>query len=273
MKAISIPDLRAIVRVHDLPGDGLPLVFLHGLGCASSCDYPPVVRAPALRGRRAILVDLPGSGYSDRPIAFDYSIQAHARVVVAIVEALSLPALDLFGHSMGGAVAIEAASLLSTRVRHLILSEPNLDAGGGTFSRAMAAETEADYVARGHGDAIRAATHSGNHVWAGSMATTAPFAAHRAAVSLVRGGSPSWREQLHLHPAQRTVLFGEGSLPDADFDGLPQQGIAVAAIPGAGHSMAWENPPGLAQAIADACARPVPHATPSSPPAIGLPFP
>lgn len=257
MKAIPISSARAVVRVHDLPGDGLPLVFLHGLGCASSCDYPTVVRDPALSCRRAILIDLLGSGFSDRPWDFDYSIPAHAHVVVAVLEALALPRLDLFGHSMGGAVAIEAATLLSTRVDHLILSEPNLDAGGGEFSRAMAAQPEADYVAHGHAEAIRDATDTGNPIWAGSMAITAPFAAHRSAVSLVRGGSPSWREQLSLHSAHRTVLFGADSLPDPDFESLPDQGISVARVPNAGHSMAWENPSGLAQAIAKACAQPV----------------
>ena len=28
----------ATLRWHDFPGDGLPVVFIHGLGCASSYD-------------------------------------------------------------------------------------------------------------------------------------------------------------------------------------------------------------------------------------------
>lgn len=32
------------VRWHDLPGSGEPVVFIHGLGCASSYEYPRVVR-------------------------------------------------------------------------------------------------------------------------------------------------------------------------------------------------------------------------------------
>jgi len=91
LRSISIASPHAAVRVHDLPGDGIPLVFLHGLGCASSCDYPRTVRDPALSSRRAVLVDLLGSGFSDRPLDFDYSVQAHARIVVAIIDALGLP--------------------------------------------------------------------------------------------------------------------------------------------------------------------------------------
>jgi pimeloyl-ACP methyl ester carboxylesterase len=256
VKAVLIPGPLGVVRLHDLPGRGVPLVFVHGLGCASSCDYPAVVRDTALAGRRAVLIDLLGSGFSDRPRAFDYSIPSHARVVVEVILALDLPTLDLFGHSMGGAVAIEAGGMLVSRVKRLVLSEPNLDAGGGIVSRVVAAQTEDEYVADGHARAIREATASGNHIWAGSMAVTAPFAVHRAAVSLVAGGSPSWRRRLLGHPVHRTVIFGARSLPDPDTEALPPSGVDIAVVPEAGHSMAWENPAGLAAAIARACSRP-----------------
>jgi pimeloyl-ACP methyl ester carboxylesterase len=34
------------VRWQELPGQGEPLVFIHGLGCASSYEYPRVVCDP-----------------------------------------------------------------------------------------------------------------------------------------------------------------------------------------------------------------------------------
>lgn len=49
----------ATVRWFDFQGRGDPIVFIHGLGCASSYDYPPVVSNPILNGRRALLIDLP----------------------------------------------------------------------------------------------------------------------------------------------------------------------------------------------------------------------
>lgn len=249
MKAIRLDNGLSFVRVHDFPGPGTPLVFVHGLGCASSCDYPGVVHDPALTRRRSVLVDLLGSGFSDKPIDFDYSVESHARVLIEILDALELPQVDLYGHSMGGTIALVAACAQPARIRHLIMSEPNLDAGGGVFSRGIAAQPEAEYVRHGHAKEIRAATQSGNHVWAGSMAASAAFAVHRAATSLVRGASPSWREQLLGLAASRTLLFGERSLPDPDFEDLPRHGVRVAAIPNAGHSVAWENPSGLARAI------------------------
>lgn len=68
----------ATLRWHDFPGDGLPVVFIHGLGCASSYDYPRIASDPALRERRKILIDLPGFGYSDKPRVFSYNIHEQA---------------------------------------------------------------------------------------------------------------------------------------------------------------------------------------------------
>lgn len=235
MKAIDIPKYKATIRVHDLSGIGTPLVFVHGLGGASSYDYPGVVRDVSLRERRVVLIDLFGSGFSDRPVDFSYSISDHAAVVVDIVNRLELRKLHLFGHSMGGSVAISAATNLEPVLTSLILSEPNLDPGGGAFSRAIAARSEQQYC----------------HDSAG-FAESAPFAVHRAATSLVEGTTPSWREKLLQLSVPRTVLFGERSLPDTDYDKLPELGINVGCIPNAGHSMALENPSGLASAIAGA---------------------
>jgi pimeloyl-ACP methyl ester carboxylesterase len=239
----------ARLRFHDLPGPGTPLLFLHGLGCSSSSDYPRVAVEPALAGRRRVLLDLPGFGFSDRPAHFGYAVEDHACAVCALLDGLPLPALDLYGHSMGGAVAIEVATRRPGHVRHLVLAEPNLDAGGGFFSSPIASQAEADYVARGHAAVVREAGERGDPVWAGSSAVASPLAVHRGAGSLVRGGTPSWREQLAALPMPRTVIFGGRSLPDPDTERLPAVGVAVRVVPDAGHSMAWENPVGLAEAI------------------------
>jgi pimeloyl-ACP methyl ester carboxylesterase len=240
----------AVMRVHDLPGAGVPLVFLHGLGCASSSDYPAVVHCAPLAGSRAILLDLLGFGFSDRPEAPGYTVEAHADTVVELADRLDLDPFDLYGHSMGGSIAIVTAARLGDRVRSLVVSEPNLDPGGGPFSRAIAAFSEDEYVRTGHDRVLQEAAAGGNHEWAGSMRVASALAVHRGAVSLVRGSTPSWREQLVARRERRVVLFGERSLPDADYDRLAKDGVPVAIVPGAGHSMAWENPAGLADAIA-----------------------
>ena len=242
------------IRLHDLAGKGPALVFIHGLGCASSCDYIAVARAAALRERRALLVDLVGYGFSGKPQAFSYGVEAHAAVVMELLDQLEIGTADLFGHSMGGAVAIAVAACRPERLRSLILSEPNLDPGGGFFSRAIASQSERDYVERGHAADIHEAIASGQHAWASSMTVASPLAVHRDAASLVRGTAPSWRSALlGLAGLPRTVIFGARSLPDNDHEQFPNHDIAVGVVPDAGHSMATDNPGGLATAIAGAC--------------------
>jgi pimeloyl-ACP methyl ester carboxylesterase len=254
--AFRLSACDAMLRYLDLPGGGRPLVCLHGLGCAATSDFPAVVADAHLADRRRILVDFVGSGFSDRPESFPYDVDSHAACVVELVEALGLDAVDLFGHSMGGTVALVAATRRPGLVGALVLGEPNLDPGGGAFSRQIAAWSEADYVSGGHRALEREARLSGNDNGAGTLAVSSPLAVHRGAVSLVAGSSPTWRQRLVSLPMPRTVLVGERSLPDPDVTRLSDQGVRVAIVPGAGHSMMWENPAGLAEAIAGALAPP-----------------
>ncbi|HDR2622895.1 TPA: alpha/beta hydrolase [Enterobacter chuandaensis] len=238
------------VRWHDLPGFGDPVVFIHGLGCASSYEYPRVVRGPQFGGRRAILIDLPGSGYSDKPEHYSYKTTDQARVVAELIDHLQLDAFWLYGHSMGGSIAIETAGLLAPRVKGLMVSEPNFHAGGGMFSRSIAAQTEHQFVAQGYHDMLREETTA----WAGCLQSNASYAVWRGASSLVAGVKPDWEAQFLSLTCPVTLIFGELSLPDDDVDNLKQKGVEVKIIPAAGHSMSWENPSALAQALAECMA-------------------
>ena len=69
----------------------------------------------------------------------------------------------------------------------------------------------------------------------------------------VRGGEISWRELLYSFEFPKYFIFGEKSLPDDDFEKLKEHNIKIEVVPNTGHSMAWENPHGLAQAIKKPC--------------------
>lgn len=238
----------ARVRWQDLPGTGTPVVFIHGLGCAASYEYPRIVTDPASGGRRAILIDLPGSGYSERPHAYDYSTSAQAQVVVELLDHLALSVFCLYGHSMGGSIAIEVASRIPERVQSLAVSEPNFHAGGGQFSRDIASQTEAEFVSTGYDTLLR----EEQSPWAGSLQSNAPWAVWRGAHSLVEGITPSWMTLFRELPMKKALIFGELSLPDNDADAVRQAGIPLHIIDNAGHSMSWENPSALAEILATA---------------------
>jgi len=59
-----------------------------------------------------------GSGQSDKPGDRSYGPRDHARLVVALIDALGLTKLTLAGHSMGGGIALLTAVLLSQAGDH-----------------------------------------------------------------------------------------------------------------------------------------------------------
>ena len=42
VKEYYIHELNCRMRYYDFPGNDIPILFLHGLGCAGSFDYPQV---------------------------------------------------------------------------------------------------------------------------------------------------------------------------------------------------------------------------------------
>ena len=238
------------VRYHELPGTEPKLVFLHGLGCASSFEYPAVMAEPALCGRGALLIDLLGAGYSDKPLAFGYTVEEHAAYLYEMLCALDLRDIVLFGHSLGGAVAICLAGLLGERLHSLILTESNLDPSPvGATSRKIGSQSSKAFLCHGYADLLARAQRS-NPLWGATLAHWLPEAAWRISRSAMCGGSPSWRQQLYDLKKPKSYLFGARTLPSEDVDILRAHGVRVEIIPDAGHSMALENPKSLAATIA-----------------------
>lgn len=93
------------------------VVLLHG-SPGGKGDFRSVL--PRLSGRRVVVPDLPGFGASERDVA-DYSIRAHARYVVELLDRLDIERADLVGFSMGGGVALSVADLAPRRVRSITL--------------------------------------------------------------------------------------------------------------------------------------------------------
>ena len=250
MKEYFIDDQNAYMRYQDFPGDGSPILFIHGLGCAGSFDYGEVVSQECLKDHRCILIDLLGAGYSDKPEDFDYRVSSHAAYLKSFVESLKLTNLTIFGHSLGGPIAIELAKLCLDRVEHLILSEPNLDASvSGSSSSEIAAFSEKEFVDYGFRKILTESQTSGNTMWAATLSNWSPYAVHRLSVNAVQGGKTPWRQMLYDLNLPKTVIFGRKSLPDNDYTSLAETGVPLRIVEDAGHSMAWENPSGLAQAI------------------------
>jgi pimeloyl-ACP methyl ester carboxylesterase len=101
---------------HEEHGSGEPLVMLHG-GIAASETLAPLV--PGL-DRRVILADLQGHGRTpdaDRPLR----PALMADDIAELASELGLAQIDLFGYSLGGAVALRVAIQHPDLVRRLVL--------------------------------------------------------------------------------------------------------------------------------------------------------
>ncbi|MFC1748906.1 alpha/beta fold hydrolase [Pseudomonadota bacterium] len=97
-----------------------PLVFVHGWTCnrdffAPQADY-------FSKTHQVVSLDLAGHGQSEGGRT-DWTLQNFARDVEAVVKSLALEAPVLIGHSMGGAVCLEAARLLDKQISGVVLAD------------------------------------------------------------------------------------------------------------------------------------------------------
>jgi len=97
-------------------GPGAPAVLIHGAG-GSHLDWPPALRR--LPGRAVYALDLPGHGRSPGPA--HVAISSSRDDLLAFLAALKLPPAVLIGHSLGAAVALEAALAAPAAVAGLVL--------------------------------------------------------------------------------------------------------------------------------------------------------
>jgi pimeloyl-ACP methyl ester carboxylesterase len=105
-------------------GTGEPVLLLHGLG-ATKASFLPTIDALA-PNYRAIGVDLPGFGDSDKPLFGAYDPPFFAQAMTALLDALELDSAHVVGNSMGGRVALELGLGHAERVRRLVLLAPSM---------------------------------------------------------------------------------------------------------------------------------------------------
>ncbi|WP_234086537.1 alpha/beta fold hydrolase [Azonexus sp. R2A61] len=106
---------------HDV-GSGAPVLLIHGSGPGVTAWANWRLVLPELgKTCRAIAPDMLGFGYTERPAARDYSIDAWVAHAVGLLDALGIERTDLVGNSFGGAIALALAIRHPQRVRRLVL--------------------------------------------------------------------------------------------------------------------------------------------------------
>jgi pimeloyl-ACP methyl ester carboxylesterase len=105
-------------------GSGYPVVLLHGF-TATSYDWR--FNIPELAKEFSVHApDLPGFGYSQKPLDFKYDDDGYAEFMRSFLESRNIQKAVLAGNSLGGQVALNTCIRHPERVSGLVL----IDAGG-----------------------------------------------------------------------------------------------------------------------------------------------
>jgi haloalkane dehalogenase len=107
-------------RMHYLDeGEGTPILFCHGNPTWSFLYRQIVTR---LREQfRCLAVDYLGFGLSERPQAYGYTIEEHARTVGELVDHLQLDGFLTMGQDWGGPISMAVDTVRAERVRGVVL--------------------------------------------------------------------------------------------------------------------------------------------------------
>lgn len=108
------------MRLHYLErGSGDPVLMLHGWPTSSYLWRNVMV--PVSEGNRAIALDLPGFGRSDKPLDASYSFRFFERALSGFADAVGIERTGLAVHDLGGPVGLYWASKNPERVSRLAL--------------------------------------------------------------------------------------------------------------------------------------------------------
>lgn len=96
-------------RLHYLEvGEGPTIVMIHGLG-GQMAHFTYALLERLKPDFHLVLIERPGSGYSQRPPGMSARLRAQGDVIANAIRALKLEKPLVVGHSMGGAVSLALA--------------------------------------------------------------------------------------------------------------------------------------------------------------------
>jgi len=119
---VWVDGLRLRVVDEGPRGDGTKAVLVLPGHTARIEDYDALV-APLAARRRVVLPDLPGKGYSDKPVR-RYDFAFYEEVVLGLLDALGLERVHLAGGSLGGNLALRLAAHAPERVDRVVAWGP-----------------------------------------------------------------------------------------------------------------------------------------------------
>ncbi len=116
------------------PADGKPVILLHGTGSWSEI-WRETMTALSANGYRAIAIDIPPFGYSERLEGSElFTTEKQGRRLNAVLKALNIQNGVLVGHSVGGRPTLEALLNNQKGIEKLVLVDVALGFGADSLN-------------------------------------------------------------------------------------------------------------------------------------------
>jgi pimeloyl-ACP methyl ester carboxylesterase len=232
----------------------VPLVLIHGFG-GSRRDWDPVIAA--MPNKRAIVCyDQRGFGESSLALA-PYT---HADDLIALLDTLSLPRVDLCGMSLGGGTALTFALEHPERLHRLVLISPLI--AGWSWSEEWIARWKQIGRAAREGDMAAAKVLWLDHPLFAQVRGTPQETMLRKSIDAFHGrhwiedpAQPALSDVERLHALASPTLLLTGERDMEDFRRIAELIAGVAPdvtridYPNAGHMLTLERPNPVAQAM------------------------
>ncbi|MFC4943672.1 alpha/beta fold hydrolase [Pseudonocardia sp. GCM10023141] len=198
--------------------EGRPAVLIHGALSGIGTSFGAVLPQLA-KTRRVIAVELQGHGHTpdiDRPL----TVEHFAADVVELLDRLGLDRVDVFGWSMGAAVALRLGTDHAERVGRLVLASVSFDDDGlhpGLLDGIQDLQPEHLHGSEFHEEYLRTAPDPAG--WAGLVTK----------MKVLDANLPQWTpEQIRALVAPTMIVVG-----DADII-RPEHAVAMFRLLGGG---------------------------------------
>ena len=257
-----------------LRANGIRLHYLHFAGAGPGVLIIPGIVSPAIlwghvgewlsEGYDCHVLDVRGRGLSEAGPHLDYGVHACAQDVVSFLQATGMEQPIVVGHSMGGRIALRAATLAPGLMGALVLVDPPTSGPGRRPYPVPKARTLNLLCAAHRGEALEALQKSGAAPWphelqqlrAEWLATCDERAVHVTYDDFhnedIYADLAVMKEPLSL------LCAGEGGVvSDTDIADMCQlrPDLSVTRLPGVGHQMQAENFQAFKQALGGILAR------------------
>ena len=121
-----------------IAGEGVAVVLIPGLA-GSAFAFRRLTPILVAGGHRVIIIEPLGMGTSSRPEKADYTLEAQAGRIAAVLDTLGIGKATVLGHALGGSIALRLVLARPDLVSELVLVEGGAAEQAATpgFRRAM----------------------------------------------------------------------------------------------------------------------------------------